>query len=111
MKKMDIERVSSEEIVSMFEEAFEEQVAKFNNIEAYGVTCDDRQIEKKVQVNVEISGHAGTPTIDEFRNGDITDSKHVIISRDDIGELKFNLLPEMTAYLSGNDYIIVYESE
>jgi len=109
-KAMNIGRVSSEEIVSMFEKAFESQVASINDIQAFGVECTERSIGKSVKVQVEISGHAGTPTIDQFRSGSIENCKSIKISRDDIGEMTFTLMPSQTCYLSGNDYLIVYES-
>ena len=111
MKIMNLDRVSSEEIIKMFEEAFEEQVVSRNTIGPYGVECDDRKTGTPVQVKVDIAGHAGTPTIDEFRKGEVEHSESVTISRADIGEMKFNLLPSLTTFISGNDYLIVYESE
>ena len=111
MKEMKLERVSSEELISMFEEAFEEQVAKLNNIDAFGVECNNRGLGQPVQINVDISGHAGTPTVDQFKNGDVKGSKSVTISRDDIGEKTFKLVESLTTFVSGNDYLIVYESE
>ena len=110
MKDMNLKRVSSEEIITMFEESFEEQVAGLNNIGVFGVECVGREIDKPVHINVDIAGHAGTPTIDQFRNGEIKGANSVTISRDDIGTKKFNLVPKLTTYVSGNDYLIVYES-
>jgi hypothetical protein len=110
MKEMQLERVSSEELISMFEEAFEEQVAKLNNIEAFGVECNDRGLGKAVQINVDISGHAGTPTVDQFKKGDVEGSESVTICRDDIGEKTFQLVKSLTTYVSGNDYLVVYEA-
>lgn len=109
-KAMNIGRVSSEEIVSMFEEAFESTVASINNIGAFGVECTEREIGKSVKIQVEISGHAGTPTIDEFKSGSVENCKTVTIERADIGEMTFTLIPSQTCFLSGNDYLIVYES-
>jgi hypothetical protein len=109
-KVMNLERVSSEEIVTMFEEAFENQVASWNDIGAFGVECTQREIGKPVQVQVDISGMAGAPTIDQFRQGAVEHSDVVTISRDDIGEMKFKLLSDQTCFLSGNDYLIVYEA-
>jgi len=111
MKTMNLNRVSSEEIITMFEEAFENQVASLNDIKVFGVECNDKAIGKPVQVNVDIAGHAGTPTIDQFRKGEIKDSESVTISREDIGEMEFKLVPKLTTYVSGNDYLIVYESK
>lgn len=111
MKKMNIDNVSSEEIVNLFEEAFESEIASFNNIGAFGITCDGREISKPVRILVDIVGHAGTPTIDQFRQGEVDNSKSISISRDDIGETTFYLLPNLTTFVSGNDYQVVYESE
>ena len=111
MKKMDMSKISSEDLVKMFEQAFEEQVSEPNSLGECGIDCDDRSLGKPVRVTVDVSGLAGTPTIDQFRAGKVKGSNTVIISRDDIGELKFNLLPNMTVFLSGNDYQLVYESK
>lgn len=111
MKKMNLSRVSSEEIVNMFEVAFEEQVAIDNDIGVFGVECNDRRLGQPVKVVVDIAGHAGTPTIDQFRKGEVKGSENVKISRDDIGEMTFSLMPKETVFLSGNDYIITYVSE
>jgi len=111
MKEMKLERVSSEELISMFEEAFEDQVAKLNYIESFGVECNERGMGKPVQINVDISGHAGTPTVDQFKLGEVEGSESVTISRDDIGEKTFHLVKSLTTYVSGNDYLVVYEAE
>lgn len=110
MKEMNLGNVSSEELVSMFEIAFEEQVAKLAGINEYGVSCEGRNLNKPIQMNVEVSGYAGTPTIDEFKRGEVEGSDSVTIHRDDIGEKKFLLVPSLTTFISGNDYLIVYES-
>ena len=111
MKDMNLGRVSSEELITMFEIAFEAQVGTPNDINVFGVECNDRGLDKPVQINVDISGYAGTPTIDEFRKGTVENSETVTISRDDIGEKKFTLVKDLTTFVSGNDYLIVYESE
>ena len=111
MKKMEISRVSSEELVNMFEESFEEQIAKLNDIGVYGVECDDRKIGEAVRMKVEITGLAGTPTIDQFRQGKVKGSEKVLIDRADIGEMTFHLLPKETVFSRGNDYVIIYQAE
>lgn len=108
-KKIKIEKLSSEEIVNMFEVAFTE-IASENNIDSFTVRCSDRKIGESVKVEVDITGLAGAPTIDSFRKGKVTGCEKVTISRDDIGSLTFKLMPAQTAFLSGNDYVIVYES-
>lgn len=109
-KEMEINRVSSEAIVTMVEKAFENQIASINNIQAFEVKCDDRIIDGPVRIEIDISGHAGTPTVDDFKEGRVEGSESMTIERDDIGEMKFDLVPSQTCFLSGNDYCIVYES-
>jgi hypothetical protein len=110
MRPMNLEKVSSEELISMFEEVFENKVAKYNNIESFGVECSDRGMGKDICINVDISGHAGTPTIDEFRSGKVENSEEIVIEREDLGSAKFSLVKELTTFVSGNDYLIVYKA-
>lgn len=109
MKKESIERISSEDIINLFEEAFEEQVASLNNITSFSVESSGREIGKPVRVTVDIVGSAGAPTIEQFRNGEVENCKHIKLFREDIGEIQFKLLNNMTVFISGNDYQIVYE--
>jgi len=108
-KKIRVEKLSSEEIVDMFEVAFG-KIASLNNIDSFTVRCSDRKIGEAVKVEVDITGLAGAPTIDAFRKGKVAGCDKVTISRDDIGSLTFKLIPKQTAFLSGNDYVVVYES-
>lgn len=110
MRPMNIERVSSEELIAMFEEEFEQKVALYNNITAFSVDCEDRGMGKDISMNVEISGHAGSPTIDQFRNGEVENCEKIVIQREDLGEAKFTLVKDLTTFVSGNDYLIVYKT-
>jgi hypothetical protein len=110
MKKMNFSRISSEEIRDMFEVVFEDQVAKYNNIVSFDVECVRAVGKDYVESHVTISGHAGTPTIDEFRNGKVKDASPIVISRYDVGDLTFELLKDQIVFLSGNDYVLVYRS-
>ena len=105
---MEVDRLSSEEIVNMFEESFQDQVATLNNILSFSVDCEDRSFGQPFKIKVEINGLAGTPTMDDFKQGRIEDAAKVNIERDDIGVATFKLDPSLTTYLSGNDYLIYY---
>ncbi len=109
-KKMAIERVSSEEILDLFEKSFEDQIVPFSNIDSFGVECTRDVTSKKAIVNVTIYGTAGSPTIDDFKANRVAGADRVSIQRFDIGELNFALKPELTCFLNSNDYLIVYES-
>lgn len=109
-KKISIDRVSSEEIVDLFEKSFEEHVVPFSHIDAWEIECTRDIQTMKAIVNVTIYGTAGAPTIDDFKNNKIPAAERVSIDRFDIGVLNFVLKPELTCFLNSNDYFIVYES-
>ena len=108
-KKIKMEKLSSEEIINMFEVSFGE-VASLNNIDSFTVRCSERKTGEPVKMEIDITGLAGAPTIDAFRKGKVEGCDKITISRDDIGSMTFKLLPKETAFLSGNDYVVVYES-
>jgi len=106
---MEIRKLSTDEIRDMFEEAFAEQVGNDNDITSFDVECtrgvgDDNDII----VYVNVAGFAGTPTVDDFRAGMVEGADVITIERDDVGSLDLALDFEDIAYLSGNDYQLVY---
>jgi len=110
LKKMSIDRVSSEEIVDLFEKFFEDHVLPFSHIESFDVECTRNIQTMKAIINVTIYGTAGSPTIDDFKKDKISCARSVSVERFDIGSLNFVLKPELTCFLNSNDYLIVYES-
>lgn len=107
---MKTDRLSTEDIRDMFEEAFQEQVGKENNIDTFEVEAE-RGVDNRITVNVTISGMAGSPTLDDFKKGNIKNAKTVKIERYDVGEMVLTLQPSLTTFVNGMDYLVVYKSE
>lgn len=110
MKKMDISTLSDEELVDLFTESYEQQVARFNNIGEFEVTCKRESGSKKAIMEVMICGLAGTPTLADYKEVKIKDIDLVTIGREDKGKIKFKLVPKDTISLNTNDYVVVYKS-
>ncbi len=110
MKKLDHHTMGDDELVSMFEQAFESQIAKQCDIPEYSVSVVRNTSDEKLSFEVDISGMAGTPSVDDFKNNKVKGAKVVTISRADKGELKLTLVPSLITFLSGNDYLLVYSA-
>jgi len=108
MAKLNTSKLSNEDIEDLFSEAFEDQVAKHNSISEFEVTCiRDSANAKSLDIEVMIVGMAGSPTLDQFKNGEVENSQEVIGSRGG-DKIKFKLLPKKTVVLNSNDYNISY---
>jgi len=109
-KKMNIQKVSDEEVEDLFEKSFESKVAKFNDIDSFEVKCVREVGKDSLTVEITVMGTAGCPTAEDFKNNKIKDAETVIIYREDKGELKFMLQPAKTLYLNSTEYIVIYKS-
>lgn len=109
-RKMDIQKISDEEVQDLFEVAFEEQVAKWNDIENFEVKCVREVGKDSLAVEVTIMGTAGCPTAEDFKKMKIKNASSVRIERADKGELKFTIQPSKTLYLNSTEYIVTYKS-
>lgn len=107
---MNTKNMGNEELQALFEDVFQEQVASYNNIQDFEVNTTRNVKGDKISFEVTITGLADTPSIDEFKRGKVKNSKSIEITRADKGSMTFKLAPEKTVFLSGNDYIIVYEN-
>ncbi len=110
MKKLDHHSMGDDELINMFEQAFESQISKQCDIPEYNVEIVRTTSDAKISFEVEVSGMAGTPSVDDFKQGKIKGANTVTISRADKGELKLSLVPSLTTFLSGNDYLLVYSA-
>jgi hypothetical protein len=110
VKKMDIARVSSEDIQELYEKEFE-KIAPFINIDSFDIVCNRDVQTGKANLTVTIYGTAGAPTIDQFKQDKIEQARRIVIERYDIGTLVFNLVPLQTVFLNSNDYQLTYISE
>ena len=109
--KMNTRNMSNEELETLFTESFEQTVAIPNEIGEFEALCERETASDKVTFMVDIVGFAGTPTSNDYREGKLTNSGSLVISRADKGSLRFNLKPEKTVMLGGIDYQVIYESE
>jgi len=107
--KADVERVSDEEMEDMFTEAYESQVASYNEIGSYECSCKRDSSNPDVKIEVMIVGLAGTPTLDDYKNGKVENGSSVVIKREEKDSLKFELVPKEVITLNTNDYFVTYK--
>lgn len=106
---MNIDKLSDQEIQVLFDEAFS-SVASINNIGDYESVCKRTVGGSKIRMEIMIVGLAGSPTIDDFKHGDVENAGKITITVPDGKKINFKLIPSETAFLNSNDYLIVYES-
>jgi hypothetical protein len=109
-RKMDASTLSDEELVDLFTDAYEEQVASLNDIGEFEASCKRVTGDKNVTMEVMVCGLAGTPCLDDYKEMRIKNIDAVVIEREDKGKLKFKLAAKETIALNTNDYIVVYKS-
>ena len=103
----DISKLSNDKLQDSFTEAFD-PIASYNNISSYECICKRDMGSKKATMEVTIIGMAGSPNIDEFKNGKVEKAKEIDVSVDGKEQLKFKLMPKETVSLNTNDYMVVY---
>lgn len=108
---MKTDKISYEELRDMIEASFEQDVARFNNIGEFEVEVERLPDTKQIKATITIYGLAGSPTVDEIRNGSVKELVFFSIERADVGKMKLVLQPKMTTNLNGTDYQIYYLSE
>jgi len=107
--KVDVAKISDDELIDMFEPIYEERVASINNIGSYECTCKRDSSTSDVRVEVMIVGMAGSPTMDDYKSGKVEDSSSILIDLEERGRLKFNLVVKEMISLNTNNYIAVYK--
>jgi len=108
-KKADITRISDDELIDMFEPIFEEKIASLNSIGSYECACKRDTSTSDVRVEVMVVGMAGSPTLDDYKDGKVENSGSVLIDLEDRGVLKFVLVPKEMTALNTNDYVAIYK--
>ena len=108
----EVSKVSNEDLQDVFTEAYEKQVASLNGIGEFECICNRDISSSQVRMEVTVTGLAGTPTVDDFKDGKISNADVVIVDDDDKGysdnPLRFELDPKETISLNTNDYMAVY---
>lgn len=108
-QKIDIARISDDELVDMFESVYEEKVASVNNIGSFECSCKRDTSTSEVKIEVMVIGLAGSPTLSDYRNGKLKDANTVVVNIAGKGKIKFNLIPKEITALNTNDYVAVYK--
>lgn len=103
--------IGGELIEDLFVAYFESKISPYTGIDTFDVTCTKDLNEKKVIVNVQIYGTAGSPTVDDFKLDRVKFQgvRSVTVERSDIGKFNFELKPSKTLIVNSNDYLISYE--
>lgn len=108
--KLDTSKLSDDDIQDMFEEVYEKKIGAYNNIDSFECTCKRETGKPEIKMEVMIVGMAGSPTIDDYKNGKVKNAGEVDITREGKGSMKFLLCTKDIVYLNMNDYIVVYKS-
>lgn len=107
--KMNTSNMSDTELQDLFEKSFIEQIADPNNLEDPEVVIERLVGSQRVVAYVNLYGFAGAPTVDTYAS--VENIRRLQIIRVDKGFLNFNLVPDETRALGGNEYQVVYASE
>lgn len=108
--KRSVKTLGDDELITLFEEAFKEQVASYNQLDEFEVKCIRTVGSDVLRMEVVVQGMAGCPTAEDFKKGKVTKANTVSLSRDDKTGIVLTLLPKETVYLNSTEYIIVYQS-
>ena len=108
---MNISKLSDDDLQDMFSESYEKNIASLNGFDSFECICKRGSNNPDVKIEVTVTGMAGSPTVDDYKNGKVKNSSALIISREGKGSLKFKLLPSETLALNSNDYLVVYKAE
>lgn len=106
-RSMNPDSISDDELLELFNEKFEE-VAYANQIGDYESSCVRTVGSNSVKIEVTVFGMAGSPTMDEFKNG-LDGAKEISVSRYDKGDMTFKFTGEAIS-LNATDYIVIYEA-
>lgn len=110
MDKMNIDKVSDEEMQDLFTDSFEKAGAMVD-IGEFECTCKRTVGGTTASMEVMVTGLAGSPTYEDAHAGDMEELASISISREDKGVLSFARDAEEDYVLNTNDYVIVYKSE
>jgi len=107
MNTLNANKLSDEELINYFEEAFEKQIAIHNEITSYEISCN--RDDGDILMSVEIIGMAGSPTPEAYQDGStIKNRDKIIVDEDDLGKLEF-VYNDDCYVLNSNDYVVVYK--
>jgi len=110
-QKLNVSKLSDDDLQDMFTDAYEKNIASENGFDSFECICKRGSNSSDLKMEVTVTGMAGSPTIDDYKNGKVKNSKSVTILREDKGSMTFKLLPKEIISLNTNDYMVVYQAE
>lgn len=110
MSRLDVSKMSNDELKDVFENSFRQDVASQLNISEFEVEVARNHDLGQIGFEVIIIGFAGTPSIDSFKSNDNEIAEKVLLSVPNAGELEVFLDPSKTTFLTAGDYSIYYSN-
>lgn len=112
-QKLNISKLSDDDLQDMFSEAYEKKVASANGFDSYECICkrSNSSNTNEVKMEVTVIGMAGSPTVDDYKSGKVKNSGSIVIEREGKGSLMFTLMPKEIMSMNTNDYLVVYKGE
>jgi hypothetical protein len=109
---LDISKCSDIELQELFDESYDKTFASLHNIDQFESTCKRGLATDPVTMEVLVIGLAGSPTFEDYKNGDLEGYDSITISREDKGgSLTFQFDAEESTILNTNDYLVVYKAD
>lgn len=100
-----VSRLSDTEIQEAFQQCFDEQVSRFNGMSQTDFKCD-RDLNTVV-ITVTVMGYAGSPTLDDFKSGNVENSQSIIVNSEKIDNIRFDM--SEVVYMNSVEYCVVYK--
>jgi len=106
-RSSSIESMGDDKLRDLFEESFDEQISKFNNMS----DCEAKILHDNEELTVEalFTGMAGSPSVAEFKEDKVKGARKVVVSYSGYDDMEFVLVPTKVVALNVNDYILVYK--
>jgi len=102
-----IQNMGDDKLRDLFEESFDEQIGRFNNMSDSEIKV--LHTDGDLSVEALFTGMAGSPSVADFKENKVKGADKVIVSYDGYDDMEFKLAPAKTVALNVNDYILVYE--
>lgn len=109
-RKLDISKLSDDDLQDRFSEVFEKRVSAYNDLNSFECLIKRDSSNKDVVMEVTVIGMAGSPVMDDYKNMKVKNSDVIVLDYGDRGSLKFKLMPEKIVSLNTNDYVVAYKA-
>jgi len=103
--------IGDDKLRDMFEESFDEQIGRFTSMGDCEAKILREASSDTLEVEVLVTGMAGSPTVDQFRDGSVEETKSLKVELAGYEPMQFALVPAKTVGLNSTDFNIVYKLE